>query len=152
MWTSATEYKRWKREFRVQKIPEGPWTQQSKKMHGTGGCFLLLCVWSSYFCTFKLFFHALWCFPLSLYLECDLSLGTLTPLIHKDTCRKILICILSPEVIHAVFQLRQNNNFKGKIILRFKYRNSLHVNHITFESLTYNTDWELFIQLFQYLL
>ena len=29
---SATEYKRWKRESGVQKVPQRTWTQQSKKM------------------------------------------------------------------------------------------------------------------------
>ena len=31
MQTSATENKRWKRESQVQKIPQGTWTQKSKK-------------------------------------------------------------------------------------------------------------------------
>ena len=32
MRASAIEYKRWKRDCQVQKIPQGTWTQQSKKM------------------------------------------------------------------------------------------------------------------------
>jgi hypothetical protein len=33
MLASTTEYKRWKRESQMQKIPYKTWTQQSKKMH-----------------------------------------------------------------------------------------------------------------------